>query len=787
MAARCLTSQSRIEELRREAEAAIAAAADAAELEELRVRYLGRKAELTTILRGIAELPAEERGPVGAAANEARAGARGAARGARRRARRGASSRRGWPPTRIDVTLPGAPAAAGRLPQPADPDHARDRGRLRRPRLPGHGGARGRARLLQLHRPQPPARPPGADAPGHLLRRSGSLDPELRLEPPRPVRERVGAGAAARARGRGPAHPHLADAGAGDGGAGAADLHRRPRHALPPRPVRRHPQPRCSTRSRAWRSPRASPSPTSRGRSTSSRGRSSAPERETRFRPDFFPFTEPSVEVDVSCFRCGGIGRAARRLARPVCKGIGWIEILGAGMVDPNVFGFVEGQRLRPRAGPGLRLRDGDRADRDAQARRPRPAQVLRQRRAGAGAVPMRVPYSWLREYCDPGPDASRSWPSAWRCGPPRSSGSPTSARPRPTASWSAGSLVGRAAPQRRPADASARSRPATATRTIVCGAPNVAAGQTVPVALPGAMMPGGEKLGAAKLRGVTSDGMILSEAELEIGEDADGIVRPRHRPRLRIAPGRGGVAAGARHAAGRGAADRRAGARARGDPEPRRLPRRLRRRPRGARDHRRAARPRRPGRTTPRPRARARSTDYASVTVEVPELCPRFTARVFTDVTIGPSPLWLKARLIAAGQRPINNVVDITNYVMLLTAQPLHAFDLDQVPDGALIIRTAAEGEKMTTLDGVERTFDAETVLVCDRDGPSGIAGIMGGQVSEVSERRPASCSRSRPGTGSTSCAPRACSACAPRPPPGSRSSSTRSSRCAPSGSPRG
>ena len=88
-----------------------------------------------------------------------------------------------------------------------------------------------------------------------------------------------------------------------------------------------------------------------------------------------------------------------------------------------------------------------------------------------------------------------------------------------------------------------------------------------------------------------------------------------------------------------------------------------------------------------------------------------------------------------AAGQRPINNVVDIANYVMLLTAQPLHAFDLDKVPDGALTVRAAAEGEKMTTLDDVERTFDAETVLVCDSRGPSGIAGIMGGQVSEVSD----------------------------------------------------
>jgi phenylalanyl-tRNA synthetase beta chain len=134
-------------------------------------------------------------------------------------------------------------------------------------------------------------------------------------------------------------------------------------------------------------------------------------------------------------------------------------------------------------------------------------------------------------------------------------------------------------------------------------------------------------------------------------------------------------------------------------------------------------------------PAGEGRVSDYASVTVEVPELCPRFTARVFTDVAIGPSPLWLKARLVAAGQRPINNVVDITNYVMLLTAQPLHAFDLDRVPDGALFIRTAREGERMTTLDGVERSFDSDAVLVCDENGPSGIAGIMGGEVSEVSD----------------------------------------------------
>src|ERR671932_56341 len=95
-------------------------------------------------------------------------------------------------------------------------------------------------------------------------------------------------------------------------------------------------------------------------------------------------------------------------------------------------------------------------------------------------------------------------------------------------------------------------------------------------------------------------------------------------------------------------------------------------------------------------------------VVVEDVELCPRFTARVFEDVTIGPSPPWLKARLMAAGQRPISNVVDITNYVMLLTGQPLHAFDFDLVAGGRLTVRRARQGETIETLDGVTRTLDA-------------------------------------------------------------------------------
>jgi phenylalanyl-tRNA synthetase beta chain len=126
---------------------------------------------------------------------------------------------------------------------------------------------------------------------------------------------------------------------------------------------------------------------------------------------------------------------------------------------------------------------------------------------------------------------------------------------------------------------------------------------------------------------------------------------------------------------------------------------------------------------------------DYLSVALDVPELCPRFSTRVFTDVEVGPSPLWLKARLIAAGQRPINNIVDITNYVMLLLGQPMHAYDLDKLAGPSLHVRTAWEGERLTTLDGEERVFDGDAVLVCDANGPSGIGGIMGGAASEVSE----------------------------------------------------
>src|SRR6202008_246529 len=111
-----------------------------------------------------------------------------------------------------------------------------------------------------------------------------------------------------------------------------------------------------------------------------------------------------------------------------------------------------------------------------------------------------------------------------------------------------------------------------------------------------------------------------------------------------------------------------------------------------------------------------------AAIEVRCPDLCRRFTARVYENVRVAPSPAWLKARLMAAGQRPINNVVDITNYVMLLTGQPLHAFDWDLVAGGHLGVRRARPGETMTTLDDVERTLDPDVLIICDDEGPTSI-----------------------------------------------------------------
>ncbi len=259
---------------------------------------------------------------------------------------------------------------------------------------------------------------------------------------------------------------------------------------------------------------------------------------------------------------------------------------------------------------------------------------------------------------------------------------------------------------------------------TIVCGAPNVAEGQTVAVATPGAVMPDGTKIKQAKLRGVMSEGMICAETELDLSpptshsvgilvlddltldaELAPGTPLADVLPiagevlELEITPNRPdclgvyGVARELHAATGAPLAD--------------------------------APWSQDPGSDGP--------VDGAEVIVECPDLCQRFTARVFEDVEVGPSPPWLKARLMAAGQKPINNVVDITNYAMLLTGQPLHAFDLDHIAGARLTVRRAGEGELLDTLDGETRMLDAEMVVISDGDGPTSIAGVKGGARSEV------------------------------------------------------
>ncbi|WCB93824.1 Phenylalanine--tRNA ligase beta subunit [Baekduia alba] len=334
----------------------------------------------------------------------------------------------------------------------------------------------------------------------------------------------------------------------------------------------------------------------------------------------------------------------------------------------------------------------------------------------------MKVPYSWLREYCAPEISLADLEQRLTL------TGTKVEAIHRHGVGAAEGFVIGKVLSCGKHPDAD-RLNVTTVdvgdgdqAQQIVCGAPNVAAGQTVAVARPGAVMPDGTKLKKAKLRGVESNGMILSEDEVGLaGERAGGIMvlddaLAAGTPlvdvlpilddviEFEITPNRPdclGVYGLARevHAA--------TGAPLAAAPWA----------DEGGRD---------------------RITGYvpgAHVRIDAPELCPRFTARVFENVTIGPSPRWLKARLLAAGLRPISNVVDITNYAMLLTGHPLHAFDLDKVAGGELTVRRAQDGEQVETLDGAVRTLDSDMLVIEDAEGPTSIAGVMGGARSEVAD----------------------------------------------------
>ncbi len=256
----------------------------------------------------------------------------------------------------------------------------------------------------------------------------------------------------------------------------------------------------------------------------------------------------------------------------------------------------------------------------------------------------------------------------------------------------------------------------------IVCGAPNVHAGMVAPLATIGAKLPGGLVIKKSKIRGIESQGMLCSADELGFSDDHSGIVDlPAYLGAAEgLVPGRAldellpppdavlevevpfnrpdglGVAGLAREVkAAFGlpwtpAAEERLSALWRGDGE-------------------------------------------FDLEIGDREGCPRYIAQVVENVRIGPSPGWLQRRLEAIGQRPINNVVDLTNLVLFEFGQPLHAFDLDRLAGPAIRVRRALAGERFTTLDGKERTLDPEVLLICDRDRPVAIAGVMGGADSEV------------------------------------------------------
>jgi phenylalanyl-tRNA synthetase alpha chain len=347
----------RIAELRRTAEAEISSAGDAAELEQARVRHLGRKAELTTILRGIGTLPADERGRVGEAGNEARRALERQIE-ERRLDLEAAELERDLGDDRIDVTLPGTPPVA-----------AGSRNVLIRTLRDiedtfvglGYQVMEGPEVELDYYNFTALNHPPGH--PARMAQDTFYVDPAT-LSP----RLRIPADPAAPGR-------EAEEAAGNELPPGPEDVVLRT-HTSPMqvRAMEAHGPPIfIVVPGRCYRSDPfdATHSPVFhqveglavadditladlKGTLDEFARAIFGPERETRFRPDFFPFTEPSVQVDVSCFRCGGTGELPDGSRDSLCKGTGWIEILGAGMVDPNVFGFVRENGYDPEAVQGF-------------------------------------------------------------------------------------------------------------------------------------------------------------------------------------------------------------------------------------------------------------------------------------------------------------------------------------------------------------------------------------------------------------------------------------------------
>jgi phenylalanyl-tRNA synthetase beta chain len=253
--------------------------------------------------------------------------------------------------------------------------------------------------------------------------------------------------------------------------------------------------------------------------------------------------------------------------------------------------------------------------------------------------------------------------------------------------------------------------------RQIVCGAWNFGPGATVAVALPGAVLPGGLELERREVRGEVSDGMILAEDEVELGADHTGIMV------LAEGPEPGTLLAEVLPLA-----DEVLVLEPTGNRPDLLAVYGVAREVAALFDVPLAAMP---GGQTPG------HVPERQVEVEVEDFqgCPRYIGRLFENVRIEPSPLWLKARLLAAGMRPISNVVDITNYVMLALGNPLHAFDFETLGGGKIVVRRAHTSETLRTLDGVERRLEPDDLLIADAERGIALAGIMGGEETEIGE----------------------------------------------------
>jgi len=250
----------------------------------------------------------------------------------------------------------------------------------------------------------------------------------------------------------------------------------------------------------------------------------------------------------------------------------------------------------------------------------------------------------------------------------------------------------------------------------VVCGAPNVRVGMLTAIARPGVKLPDGTKIKKAKVRGVVSAGMLCSARELGLNNDHNGILELDDQ----LATGLSlAEALGLRDtmievdltpnrpdcASVRGIA-REVGSFTGGTLRP----------------------------LVPEVTPLSGKNSAYEVIIQAPDLCPRYTARKLNNVTIGPSPQWMQQRLTAVGMRPINNIVDITNYVMLESGQPLHAFDFTTLRGGKIIVRRPSANETtITTLDGSQRQLDTEMLLICDAQRPIAVAGVMGGLDTEI------------------------------------------------------